>query len=233
MVASLEGTRIRIVELLQQKGSANVEELAKYVELAPPTVRRHLDILLRDQVVSYKQVRKSVGRPYYTYFLTEAGKESLPKEYDKLLTMMLNKLSSLSSEDLKTQTPQELIDKLFVDMAHDMAGSYKLVMASGQSVEKKLAQLMEVLTRYSFNPEAETKNNTIRIHLNNCPFRAAAMASPAVCLFDQTFISEMLDVPVKKEQCIIDGDTGCCYVVTPAGQAPQASTPKSKRASIH
>ena len=61
----MEGTRLGILTLLQRQ-SATVDQLRTELGLAAATVRRHLDILQRDRLVTFqavrrKQVYESVG----------------------------------------------------------------------------------------------------------------------------------------------------------------------------
>ena len=223
MTGTLEGTRQRILTILQQRGTATVEDLAEELGLAPPTVRRHLDILLRDNYVAYRQVRRSVGRPYYSYYLTEEGKESLPKEYDKLLAMMLKKLASYTREEISSLSGEELLHKLFVDMARATAGNFSVLLPSNASVRERLDMLMEVLRRHQFSPTLKVLNGEAKIRLGNCPFRAAALAHHVVCEFDRTLISELLGVEARDEECVLNGTTFCCYVVPLSEKGPSAN----------
>ncbi len=73
MAVALEGTRLKILNILRSQGSVTVEDLAKDIGLASSTIRRHLDILQRDQLVAFDQVRRKLGRPEFAYRLTEHG----------------------------------------------------------------------------------------------------------------------------------------------------------------
>ena len=102
----MEGSRLRILRLLQRQEHASVEQLSKEMELASATVRRHLDILQRDQLVSFTQVKKKTGRPEHTYYLTETGQETLPKNYSSLLSRLLEEIRSL---DLPEETERLIL----------------------------------------------------------------------------------------------------------------------------
>ena len=69
----MEGARLRILQLLQKHSNDTVEGLANAIGLAPATIRRHLDILQRDRLVTFEEVRKRTGRPEYSFYLTEGG----------------------------------------------------------------------------------------------------------------------------------------------------------------
>ena len=72
----MEGPRLRILQLLQKNTNDTVGGLAQAIGLAVATIRRHLDILRRDPLVAFEEVRKKTGRPEYSFFLTEDGQEA-------------------------------------------------------------------------------------------------------------------------------------------------------------
>ena len=95
----MEDVRWQILQLLQSGTAETVEQLLRALGLAPATVRRHLDILQRDGLVTYRLVRKKAGRPEYSYYLTEAGQESLPKDYHRLLGLLVQEMDSVAPPD--------------------------------------------------------------------------------------------------------------------------------------
>jgi len=58
---------------LQKQGSDTVDRISMTIGLAPTTILRHLDILQRDQLVAYNEIRKKTGRPEHSFYLTELG----------------------------------------------------------------------------------------------------------------------------------------------------------------
>lgn len=209
MATSLGGTRLTIVRLLQQVGEATVECLANQLGLATATVRRHLDILQRDRLVSYVEVRKAAGRPEYSFFLTEAGHESLPKAYDRLLSLLLGEISRLERGALDQKDGGQIMRLLFQRMARRLAQSSPL--SDGTSIEDRLTNLSRVLDEGGFSPEVQQSEESVALVVRNCPFRSVAREMEQVCLFDQEFISALLGIPVSKSQSISQGDPTCCY----------------------
>jgi len=211
MVALVEGTRIRIVNLLQRQGQATVEQLARSLGLAPATVRRHLDILQRDRLIAFREVRKKTGRPEYSYFLTDAGQESLPKEYQRFLSLLLEELGELSEEEVAGKDGKQIREYLFARMALRLVAPYEARLNDGH--EARLSALLQLLAQEHYLPEVERLEGSVRIRLFNCPFRSVALAQQSVCEFDRYLISSKLGVPVKQERCIHTGPHGCSYIV--------------------
>ena len=101
-----------------------VDQLARDIGLSSTTIRRHLDILQRDLLVSFDQVREGSGRPGYTYFLTEYGHESGYRDYKSFLTDLLTEISGLSSIDLASKDGRGLLSLLIARMAEQVSWPY-------------------------------------------------------------------------------------------------------------
>ena len=206
----MEGTRLRILQLLQKNSDDTVESLARAIGLAPATIRRHLDILQRDRLVAFERVRKKTGRPEYSFYLTEVGQEALPKDYDLLLNMVIQELAVLTEGDTNGRDGDMLLALIFRRLSDKVWDNYK-DQVTGRDLRYRLGALMGLLTEQDFFPEAEVVGGQLRIKLLNCPFRSVALHNEAVCSFDSNLISAMLDVDPVREHCIRDGDAGCMY----------------------
>ena len=213
----MEGTRLRILQLLQKNQSNTVDGLAGAMELAPATIRRHLDILQRDRLVSFREVRKKTGRPEYSFFLTEDGQEALPKDYDQLLGMMVRELAVMGSDDLADQSGEEVLHLVLRRVSERVAGEYQN-QVDGEPFETRLVTLMSHLQQEDFSPETDVVDGRLKIRLLNCPFRSVALQNKAVCSFDANLISLLLNVDVEREDCIHDGANSCTYSAVLAPQ---------------
>ena len=87
------------------------------MELAPATIRHHADFLQRDGFIAFEEVKKPTGHPKYSFFLTEAGHEELPKNYGRLLDSLLQKMGSLEKQDVDGQDDKGLTEILLSRIA--------------------------------------------------------------------------------------------------------------------
>ena len=88
-------TRDIILEIIQSRESETVCGLAQGLSLAPATIRRHLDILQQDGLVSFTEVRHGTGRPEYSSSLTDRSHQTLPKHDSEMLGTLISKLAPL------------------------------------------------------------------------------------------------------------------------------------------
>jgi predicted ArsR family transcriptional regulator len=215
----MEGTRLRILQILQRNTNDTVEGLAKGVGLASATIRRHLDILQRDHLVTFTEVRKKTGRPEHSFYLTEEGQEALPKNYSKLLGMVIQQMSELSAGDTQGKDGSGVLDLVFSRLADEVVRPIRADLA-GKGLAERVAALDSHLEDQAFLPEMDVSDGSLKIHLMNCPFRSVALQSKAVCSFDLNVISSVLDMKVERKDCIHDGDSGCMYT---ADLSPEAA----------
>lgn len=199
-------TRERILLNLLRQRQCTINELAKAVEINPISVRHHITRLEADGLVVSEEQRHGVGRPRKVYLLSEAGLEHFPTRYLRLTIRLL--------QQLKDHMPTELVSKLFTDMANDIAEDYaKSMPGINLSLEQRLELVKDVLINEGFNVEWELKDDRYHIREISCPYLHIGQNHPEVCRVDQTLISSLLNVPVEKIQCILDGDSHCTYVI--------------------
>ena len=213
----MDGPRLHILNILQRQNRATVDLMARELGLASATVRRHLDILQRDHLVTFGQVKKKTGRPEYTYYLTESGQESLPKEYDRLLGRLLHEMSSLSNAEIGDRSGNELLQLMFQRMALQTAA--RTGGEAQDSFSERVSRAVAVLQEEKFAPEIEETNGSLRIQLHNCPFRSVVMENGSVCTYDGFVLSSILGTDVVLEQCVRENDGACCYTASIPAQA--------------
>ena len=68
----MHAVRKHILEILKERNGATVAELADCLEMAPVSVRHHLDILQGDNLICVERLERkgNVGRPQQVYALT-------------------------------------------------------------------------------------------------------------------------------------------------------------------
>ncbi len=206
----MEGTRLRIIQILQRDESQTVDSLAKTLELAPATIRRHLDILQRDHLVAYQEVRKRTGRPEYSFYLTEPGQEILPKRYDELLASVIREISELDLKNVGATTGQDILDEVFQQLARKVAAPY-VAGSHGKGLKDRLQILMEYMKDEDLLPEADITNGDLVIKVNNCPYRSVAFVNTAVCRVHESVVSSVLDLKVTHDKSISKGAPSCLY----------------------
>ncbi len=181
-----------------------MKELADAADISPISVRHHLSSLQADGLVTVEEARHGVGRPYHLYSLTDKGLERFPRRYYRLTNHIL--------KELKGSLPQEKLVEIFTGVATSMSDA-RIQEFEGRSLQDRIKNLGAVLSEEGFEVEIENRGDELIIHELSCPYFRIGRSHPEVCVIDQTFIANALDVPVERVNCILQGDTCCTFSV--------------------
>lgn len=202
----MTSTRENVLRTLLTRQRCTINELADAVGINPISVRHHVTKLEAEGFVTSEEERHGVGRPRRVYFLTEEGMEQFPTRYLRLTVRLL--------EQLKETLPEPIVDKLFIQVANDLVKDYTSDLdLDGIPIEDRLDIVQDILSGEGFTMEWDLQDDGYHIREVNCPYYHVGQNHPEVCAVDQTLISNMLDVPIEKVRCILDGDTNCTYIV--------------------
>ena len=201
----MKSTRERILQTLLNHPNSTILDLAEAVGINGISVRHHLTSLQAEGLVTSEEERHGVGRPRLVYTLTEKGLERFPSRYLRLTNRLL--------DQMKESMPPAAINKLFTQMASDIAADYA-DQIKHFSVEEKLEFIKHLLAQEGFSVEWERQGEDYLIHEVTCPYYHVGQSHPEVCTVDQTLISQVLSIPAHKINCVLRGDNHCTYVVS-------------------
>ena len=204
----MQNTRSEILKLIQLGSHTTVSELATKLEMAPATVRRHLDILQHEGMLDFEEKREGAGRPEHVFQLTPKGFETGPREYDVLLVDMINEVSDLTPEQLSGKSGSQIITQVLESMADRVSN-----VAIADDTRPPIVKLTELLENRRYDPKVVTENGSIKIQLNNCPYRSAAVKNPVICSFDSRLISNVMGTESLRSERVRDGYSCCLYEI--------------------
>ncbi|MCB9482839.1 MAG: winged helix-turn-helix transcriptional regulator [Dehalococcoidia bacterium] len=223
-----DGTREEILALLRRHTSMSVEELARAIGLAPATVRRHLDVLLRDDYVEVSQVRGGTGRPKHVFTLTEAGADMFPHHYVRMTQRLLGEIVSLGQGETAGRSGRQIADVVFERMAERIAAEYG-PRVQGNTLEARARSAAELIAEEGIDfevsvedaPSAEAGREVWLLGRGCLCTRLDDPAAPVKpCAHDQQMLSELIGaevVPLPEER--VPHDFQCGYIVRPASTA--------------
>jgi predicted ArsR family transcriptional regulator len=202
----MSSTREIVLKTLLAQPRCTIPDLAQAVGINDISVRHHINSLQAEGLVDSEEERHGVGRPRRVYFLTEAGQERFPTRYMRLTIRLL--------EQLKETMPASMVDKLFSQMAEELAQDYTAhTNLKNMPMEERLEVMKNTLAKEGFNIQWERQGDQYQIHEVSCPYYHVGQNHPEVCTVDKALISAVLDVPALKTRCILNGDSACTYIV--------------------
>ena len=210
----MASSRDLVLRTLLSQPRCSINDLAEKVGISPISIRHHIASLEAEGLITCEDERHGVGRPRQVFFLTERGIEQFPTRYVQLTLRLL--------EHLKETMPEVMINKLFTQMANDLAKDLSVgTEIQNLSMEERLNLVKSLLRQEGFNIEWEQLDDGYQIHETSCPYYFIGQNHPEVCTVDQILISTVLSVPAEKIKCILNGDSNCTYLISNPTYIPQ------------
>jgi predicted ArsR family transcriptional regulator len=205
----METTRQTILDILRRQ-SATVDGLAKELDLAPATVRRHLDILMRDGFVTVSQVRRATGRPHYLFALSEAGEDLFPKHYMRITNRLIEEVASLSPDDTAGRDGPALAKLVFERMAQRMAQRIG-PRVHGSTFTERVRGATKILAEEEgvVFSEQDVADGVLLVG-RGCPCPRVADSHPEVCTLHKQLLAKLLDAEVTHVDPESTGERAYC-----------------------
>ncbi len=208
----MHAVRKQILQILKERGSATVAELAKALEMAPVSVRHHLDILQGDNLITVDRLRRkgNVGRPQQVYALTPEANEHFPDNFASLAGKLVLQMKEI--------LPAEQVDQAFASIAHQIAGELDVENLADDGLETRLAAVADFLNERGYlarwEQVEEGGERHFLLHKHNCPYADVSGEHPEICRMDQQLIDELVGGHCERTQSMRDEEHCCTYRVT-------------------
>ena len=199
---TVDGTREELLAHIVDHGGATVAELRAALGLSDASVRRHLDRLRLDGLLTANEIRQSTGRPYRRYRATDAGVSRQRDHSASLAARLLSQIKNGRHEE--SEMARGMADEIVAEHRSQVQA-----LDPAQRVEQTVAVLRTegILDGW----EATTSGYTLRNHA--CPYRSAADQSDCVCESDRLAIESLLGASVAQVANVAQGDAACVYFV--------------------
>ncbi len=208
----MQRTRREILNILKRRGRATLEELANAVGLVPVTVRAHLNVLERDDLVKYEEVRGRVGRPYYVYSLTEEADSLFPKNYHVVANRVIDSVADILGPDTVGQLSERIAENWAAE---------KQARLAGKALPDRVAEVAKIRNEEGAWAEVEEEPNGYDIVQYNCPCPQAASRHPeVVCAAELSYMRRLLNPGVERVEWSRQGARVCRYHVPTTYHVP-------------
>lgn len=221
---TVHAVRKHILEILKESGGATVAELAERLDMAPVSVRHHLDILQGDNLICIGRIERtgSVGRPQQIYQLTDDAAEFFPKNFALLAAGMVRQLKQL--------LPPDQVDAVFASLADEMAAEANLDVLETLPLAERLKRVTDFLNERGYlarwEPCSSGDDVKFKLYKHNCPYAGVSGEHRELCLMDQLLIDRLVGVHCERTASVANHDHCCTYQIGAAASAPaQVSAP--------
>lgn len=209
----MHAVRRHILEILKERNGATVAELAESLNMAPVSVRHHLDILQGDNLIAVERLERkgNVGRPQQVYALTEVANEHFPDNFAALAAGLVRQL--------KRVLPPDQVEAAFRSLAQDFAGKVQPSLAD-LPVQERLEKVTHFLNERGYlarwEVDEQADDGSFLLHKCNCPYAGVSDEHHELCLMDQALINELMGEGCQRIQSMAADGRCCTYRV--AGQ---------------
>jgi predicted ArsR family transcriptional regulator len=217
-------TRDRVIALLSQ-GAATAGELGDSLGLKPAAIRRHLDAMLAEGLVSERErVQRGPrgrGRPAKIFVLTDAAREGYGKHtYDDLATSALRWIARQGDSAVTAFAAAQ------VEALEDRCEA--AVRGAGDDPLARAEALAAALTAEGYAASASTIASGGQLCQHHCPVAHVASEFPQLCEAETKVISRLVGTHVQRLATIAHGD-GVCTTHIP-GQIDGSRRPRNNEA---
>lgn len=204
-------TRRAILEHLKQDGPQDAGSLAEALGITAMAVRQHLYALEAEQLITFREEPRPLGRPAKLWRLTEAADSFFPNGHADLTLDLLVAMRSAFGE--------RGLDKLIAARTDQQAADYGERVAKTGPLKPRLKALAELRTEegYMASVEPDGVGGYLLVE-NHCPICAAARTCQGLCAGELALFRRVLGdgVTVERIDHILAGARRCAYRVAKA-----------------
>ncbi|NIK79493.1 iron-sulfur cluster biosynthesis transcriptional regulator SufR [Paenibacillus castaneae] len=199
-------TRTYILQLLKTKGDLSTKELTEELGITIMAVRRHIQSLERDNLITSKTIRQSMGRPTAVYSLTKQSDSFFPRKYHTLTNDLL--------DELVENFGDSAVEQLFEGRKDKMVKTYAMSM-EGKDLADRVSTLAGIQNENGYMVEWEmTDDDQFWLKEHNCPIEQVASNYQHACQCELKLFQSLLgDADVERTECLVKGGQRCTYSI--------------------
>jgi predicted ArsR family transcriptional regulator len=202
-------TRRTIVHLLKQEGSLDAETLAARLDITAMAVRQHLYALQDEQLVTYQEEPRPMGRPAKLWQLTPAADRLFPHGYAELTLSFIHSVQAAFGE--------AGMERLLEIQAQQQTALYQQQMKRQRSLKQRLKKLVELRTHEGYMATVQPQpDGSFLLIENHCPICAAATACTGLCAKELEVFQAVLGeaINIQRVEHLIAGSRRCVYHIS-------------------
>jgi DeoR family transcriptional regulator, suf operon transcriptional repressor len=206
MLPNSISTKEKILNHIKANIQMTVLELSAQLNITEMAVRRHLQVLETDGLLSSFMKKNMTGRPSKVFQLSELGEDFFPKQYKQIGMDLLQEINRLDAS---------IINQAIVSRQERLVNRYR-----GRFKDKsfigQINELAKIQSEMGFMAEVNETNSeeVAQIRQSNCPYIEIAKDFPEICRNEHKLYEELLHTKnIEKISSLSRGDSCCHYVI--------------------
>ena len=184
-------------------------ELSSRLGVSAMAVRQHLYALQDEQLVTYQEEPRAMGRPAKLWQLTPAADRFFPDGYAELtLSLIQSAMQAFGDVGL---------ERLLDVRTREQIAAYQPQVSDQDSLEQKLEALATLRTQEGYMAQIQSsEDGSFLLIENHCPICVAAKACTGLCTRELEVFQSILGqgVTVERTEHIVAGARRCAYRVS-------------------
>jgi predicted ArsR family transcriptional regulator len=214
-------TRDRVVQAILSNGPSTASALAAQLGLTPAGIRRHLDALMVEGLLSARDVprrgERGRGRPAKEFMLTESGRDGLRHAYDDIAVQALRFLAERAGAGA--------VEEFARTRVAEVERRYGDALAAADPADRPRI-LAEALTGQGYAATTRAVPSGIQLCQHHCPVAHVAEQFPELCKAETAAFARLLGTHVQRLATIAHGD-GVCTTHIPRSTPSTSATARS------
>lgn len=200
-------TKQKLLNILKKDQELTIKEIMVYFTISEIAVRRHIHELIQQGFLEKQSIKQKIGRPYYTYKLTEKGHATFPNENETLPLEILQDLEAVQGPQIVKKVLEKRMERERVE--------FQQVIAS-DCFDEKIATMVKIQEEKGFMIEYDqTITGDYEIRNYNCPIINIASTYQQVCSNEKKVLSDVFsESKVMSRSCIATGGKYCKWIIT-------------------
>ena len=204
-------SRARVCRALLELGPSTTGAIAGHVGLTQSAVRKHLDALLAEGVVTARKSSargpRGRGRPARVFLLTDAGRDTFENAYDDLAVGVLRYLADTGGP--------EAVEAFARSRVGELESRYRSVVEIARNKPEALAAVLTA-DGYAASVQATPALGGVQLCQHHCPVAHVAEQFPQLCEAETAAFERLLGTHVQRLATIAHGDVVCTTYVPSA-----------------
>lgn len=203
-------TRRAIIKLLKEEGPMDALRLAEHFGVSGMAVRQHLYNLQEQNLVTFAEEPRAMGRPAKMWRLTQEANRLFPDGYADLTVSLI--------ESMKEAFGEEGLERMLEIRNRKQVEDYRHKTPDSLSLRGQLEALAQWRTAEGYMAEIiENPDGSFCFVEKHCPICAAAAACSGLCRKEMEMLQRILgdSVFVERSDHILKGASRCVYLIKP------------------
>ncbi len=216
---SISAVGARIMRLLIGQPPKKMSDLIEATGVTRTAVSEQLNELIAAGYVHQKLERlPGRGRPRYLYSATEYALKKLFEGYQSILV-------PAAWRAIQRHCGDDIVAKVCSDISDEMAEHYNNQIKSDVP-EERLQEFTEIVCQSGRLGACRIESGRAEYDKLSCPFVSMYDGSGIVCEIDKLSMSKIVNAPVERVRCRLEGDPCCTFRImkTAEGEQDEADT---------